>query len=180
MTHSEPRTKINVGSSHRKLPGFINIDIEPDANPDVLCDITKGIPLPPKSAELIRANHVLEHLNEDAWQNKFDMSRTLLEFSRLLTDDGRVEIEVPSPQGQDAVRIQHYTVYSHHRLRRIFGFYFQSVKCTGGDTWIQSKLLWPFFVVLARFDPFWGNVYRFTLTKPIRRDKIVIYDREGQ
>lgn len=171
-------TKINVGSSHRKQAGFINIDIDPESQPDIICDISKGIPLPSRSAELIVANHILEHLNEDAWQEKFDMSRALLEFSRILTDDGVVEIEVPSPQGEDAVRIQHYTIYGWQRLRRIFSFYFESVHCRGTGTWVQARGVWPLFALLGRVDPFWGNVYRFKLRKPIRRNEIVIYDRE--
>lgn len=101
---------LNAGSSHRKRDGYVNVDIGSSGRPDMVCDL-QALPFRAHSFERITCNHVLEHLNEDMWQEKAEMSRAVLEFSRVLTENGICEVEVPSPQGEDAVRGQHYTVY---------------------------------------------------------------------
>ena len=36
--------KINLGSGHWKLEGWVNVDIDPDSEPDVLADLSEPLP----------------------------------------------------------------------------------------------------------------------------------------
>ena len=53
--------KLNLGCNDFKLKGFINIDIDPRVNPDVVADVCK-LPYEDNSVEEIYAGHVLEHI----------------------------------------------------------------------------------------------------------------------
>lgn len=54
--------KINLGSGKRKMEGFINIDIQERVNPDLVCDVSKGLPYEDSTVEEIRAYDFLEHI----------------------------------------------------------------------------------------------------------------------
>tara|TARA_Y100000034_G_scaffold72127_1_gene86983 strand:+ start:4876 stop:5346 length:471 start_codon:yes stop_codon:yes gene_type:complete len=56
--------KLNLGSFTEKFPGYLNVDIDPGVNPDICCDIEKGIPLEDNSVTEIKANMILEHIND--------------------------------------------------------------------------------------------------------------------
>lgn len=82
-----------VGSGRHRLKGFkhaeINIqkaNIEP---PEFLCDITKSIPLPDNSVDLIFSRHTVEHLTYSQLKNHF------LECNRLIKVDGLIRMCLP-------------------------------------------------------------------------------------
>lgn len=54
--------KINLGSGHHKLAGYVNIDNRASVNPDVLCDITEGLPFDDNSVDEVLALEFLEHI----------------------------------------------------------------------------------------------------------------------
>ncbi|MFT9400710.1 class I SAM-dependent methyltransferase [Acetobacter sp.] len=81
--------KLYVGSRDYKPEGYASVDIDPAYNPDILCDITKGIPCETGSIEEIVAGHVLEHLE---WPDSF---WTLAEFSRILQVGGILKVAIP-------------------------------------------------------------------------------------
>ena len=95
--------KLDIGCGRRKEEGYIGLDKEPKPNIDVIGDI-RALPFKNNIADEIKCIHVLEHLNEDAWQGYYEISEAIAEFARVLKDDGKVIIEVPSPQSEDAVR----------------------------------------------------------------------------
>lgn len=53
---------LNIGSGNNKLPGFINVDIEPGA--DVVADVTRGLPFNSNSVDGIYSEHFIEHLSQ--------------------------------------------------------------------------------------------------------------------
>ena len=56
-------TKINLGSGFRKLEGgFINIDNRPETNPDMVLDVTEGLPFGDDSVDTVVAKDFLEHI----------------------------------------------------------------------------------------------------------------------
>ena len=79
--------KLNVGCGKVKLPGWTNIDIEPDA--DLVMDVRKGLPFEDCSVDFIYSEHVLEHLTFA------EGGKALGEFYRCLKDRGCVRIAMP-------------------------------------------------------------------------------------
>lgn len=84
--------KINAGSGHNKLDGYINIDNQTAYNPDIVHDLNiTPWPFEDNSVEEIILCHTLEHLGEKTetylkiWQ----------EMYRILQPDGIVNITVP-------------------------------------------------------------------------------------
>lgn len=55
--------KLNLGGGNEKKEGFINIDIIPFPEVDIVHDLNKGIPLPDNSVIEIYSNHTMEHLD---------------------------------------------------------------------------------------------------------------------
>lgn len=79
--------KLNVGCGEVKLPGWVNIDIEPGA--DLVIDIRKGLPFDDSSVDFIYSEHVLEHLTFEEGE------KILREFYRCLKIGGVLRIAMP-------------------------------------------------------------------------------------
>jgi SAM-dependent methyltransferase len=70
----------------------VRVDIDPDAAPDVLADITDMSPVPAGVADAVWTAHCVEHLYEH------DIPIALAEIRRILKDDGFGCIVVPDLQ----------------------------------------------------------------------------------
>lgn len=55
-------SKLNIGCGNDKLKGFVNLDISPLVNPDVVCDIEYGIPFDDNTFDEVLANNVLTQI----------------------------------------------------------------------------------------------------------------------
>ena len=55
--------KLNLGCFDKKLPGFVNVDIREDVNPDVLDNAFTLDTFGKDSVDLIYCCHTLEHLD---------------------------------------------------------------------------------------------------------------------
>lgn len=82
--------KLNLGCGDRKLLGFINIDIDERAKPDLVWDLNK-IPYPfeDESVDYILSESNLEHLLIDVYD-------FLKECKRILKYEGTLEILTPN------------------------------------------------------------------------------------
>jgi len=81
--------KLHLGCFHKKIHGFVNVDIREDIHPDVVDDIFKLDKFEDNSADLIYASHVLEHV--DRHHAKLALNR----WSKVLKPNGIVRIAVP-------------------------------------------------------------------------------------
>ena len=54
--------KLNLGSGYRNKEGYINIDINEQCKPDVVLDITQGLPYDDSTIDEVRAWDILEHI----------------------------------------------------------------------------------------------------------------------
>lgn len=79
--------KLNLGCGKRKLPGFVNVDVQ--GEPDILADV-RSVPLADGCADEVHAYHVIEHFY--LW----DVPAVLGEWRRLLKDGGLLVLELPS------------------------------------------------------------------------------------
>lgn len=83
--------KINLGSGKRPKPGFLNIDIYPDA--DVTLDLRRTLPFDSNCCELIFSEHCFEHFEYPA-----QISGLLQECLRVLKSGGKLILSVPDTE----------------------------------------------------------------------------------
>lgn len=80
--------KLNLGCGQFKKEGYINIDIDPEVKPDFVHNLNEfPYPFPDNHFDLIKADHVLEHLD-----NAFIVMK---ELHRILKPNGELVIKVP-------------------------------------------------------------------------------------
>lgn len=88
--------KINLGCGKRKMPGFINIDIQERVNPDLVCDITEGLPYEENTVDEVVAIDFIEHLERP------EVMRLMDEIHRVLKPGGKFFHRTPSGEGRGA------------------------------------------------------------------------------
>jgi predicted SAM-dependent methyltransferase len=84
--------KLNLGSSHRLLPGYVNVDGLAERRPDVVCDVSRLGFARDNEYDLVRASHILEHFALG------DLSEVLAEWRRVLKTGGHLVVCVPNHQ----------------------------------------------------------------------------------
>jgi GT2 family glycosyltransferase/predicted SAM-dependent methyltransferase len=81
------KTLLNVGCGDHKIPNFINVDINPNA--DICFDVRKGLPFKNSSIDGIYSEHFIEHLSQS---NGISFFR---ECRRVLKSSGCIRIATP-------------------------------------------------------------------------------------
>ena len=84
--------KLNIGCGKDIRAGFVNIDWNPWAGVDVVCDAC-ALPFADESAAYILANDILEHFS---WR---ETRAVLGGWTRVLKAKGLLELRVPSLEG---------------------------------------------------------------------------------
>lgn len=81
--------KINLGGGYKRYEGFLNVDIDPLTNPDILINVETGdFPIPDNSVDEVRAYHILEHVGEGFFH-------LMQELYRVCKDGAIIDIQVP-------------------------------------------------------------------------------------
>lgn len=91
-----PGVRLNLGCGYRKIEGYINIDNRAIVEPDLLCDVTLGLPYSENSVDEIRAYDFMEHIPIGK------VIPVMEEFYRVLKSNGILEIFVPSTDSRGA------------------------------------------------------------------------------
>jgi SAM-dependent methyltransferase len=94
--------RLNLGCGYAPIPNFVNIDNRPEVNPDVVCDISKGLPYPDSSVDEIRAFDFIEHLE------RHEVLALMDEIYRVLKPHGRFWHQTPSDDGRGAWQDPHH------------------------------------------------------------------------
>ncbi len=81
--------KLHLGCGGALKPGYINVDMRTDLPNDMQADCC-ALPFANDTAELVEANHLIEHLG------RHDAERALREWNRVLRPGGRLIIECPN------------------------------------------------------------------------------------
>ena len=84
---SKDNLKIVLGGGPKKTEGWLNLDILPSPEVDIVCDLNQGIPLPDNSVTAVSARHLLEHLD--------DTAKIMEEIWRVAKPEAVVSIKVP-------------------------------------------------------------------------------------
>lgn len=82
------RIRLHLGCGSVRLPGWINVDRTPSPAIDLLLDLGSGLPI--RRADLIFAEHFLEHLDPEAGL------RLLRECRQVLGEDGILRLSTPN------------------------------------------------------------------------------------
>jgi predicted SAM-dependent methyltransferase len=75
---------LHLGCGKRKIPGFVNVDIQKYDSVDVVGDITQGLPFEENSVDLIYSCAVIEHFNRNSWKNVLKYWYSLLKPGGIL------------------------------------------------------------------------------------------------
>lgn len=82
-----------MGCGHHRMKGFIHVEINigksKSGPPDILADMTEGVPVSDQTADLIFSRATLEHLTYR------ELINHLLESNRILKDGGAIRMVVP-------------------------------------------------------------------------------------
>ena len=80
-------SKLNIGCGYRPKMDFINLDYDPIVNPDMVRDISEGLPFDSDKFEEIYSSHVIEHVK--------DVLFFMYEIWRVSKNKARIEILAP-------------------------------------------------------------------------------------
>ncbi len=84
-----------MGSGGKKLPGYVNVDSNPEEHPDVVCNLSwECWPWADDSVDAVAAFHVLEHVGP----LPDDLFWFLKELYRVCKPGARVDVIVPHPR----------------------------------------------------------------------------------
>ena len=81
--------KINLGSGHWKLPGWVNVDIDFESRPEVLADLSAPLPFRASVADFMHTEDFLDQLDLQGAR------RFLRECHRILKPGGVIRILTP-------------------------------------------------------------------------------------
>ncbi|HEY8243457.1 MAG TPA: methyltransferase domain-containing protein [Casimicrobiaceae bacterium] len=82
-------TLVNLGSGPHKLPGFVNVDLDAAGRPDVVADLSRGLPFADACADAIFTEDFVAQLEPDA------LLRFLAECRRMLKPGGTLRVLTP-------------------------------------------------------------------------------------
>lgn len=88
--------RVNLGCGFGRLDGFCNVDSRPETKPDLVLDVTEGLPWPDSSVQEVRAHDFLEHVPADKVPFVID------EIWRVLAPGGVLDHFTPSTDGRGA------------------------------------------------------------------------------
>jgi len=94
--------KLNLGSGFRPQSDHINLDIRPEVNPDIICNIEEGLPFKDNCLDAVMAFDVLEHIHLGKTVEAIE------EIYRVLKPEGRLSVFVPSADGRGAFMDPHH------------------------------------------------------------------------
>jgi predicted SAM-dependent methyltransferase len=88
--------KLNIGSGEKKQSGYINLDIIPYANIDVVANLDKKLPFKNNQFSEVNAFHVLEHVK--------DLVFTLTELHRVCKPGAIIKMKSPYYKSKGAFK----------------------------------------------------------------------------
>jgi len=109
------KVKIDLGAGFTNIPGYIKVDKHPhDGNTNVICNFeTQPLPFEDSFVDIIRACHILEHINNLKW--------FMEECYRILKPNGLMHIVVPCVPAQLAYQDPtHVRVFTDETIKKYF------------------------------------------------------------
>ncbi|WDA36395.1 class I SAM-dependent methyltransferase [Sphingobium sp. YC-XJ3] len=115
LAESKQTRKINIGCGYDKRPGYLNVDMDPACEPDVLLVDNDFSQFERHSFDEVLAHDVLEHIPRSETAN------ALLEWAELLPKGGRLVFQTSNILGVADLISQHQ-MYELHAKYTVFLF----------------------------------------------------------
>lgn len=150
--------KLNLGSGNKKYSEFINIDDDPNTNPDYLInldDINIHLPFKDSSVDEIKAHHILEHIGDG-------YIPLLKEIYRICKNGALIDVLVPHHQHDifydDPTHKRPITVSGMYLFSKKFNI--QDIERKGSSSTLGLKYDIDFEVIDFSFDydPFYVSM----------------------
>jgi len=125
--------KLNLGSGYTKMDGYVNIDIDKNWNPDIVCDIRK-LPYPDDHADEIFSSHTLEHFYIRECHD------VLKEWKRILKKDCPIVLVVPNVQNAAKLFVEN-KIPDEFFLERLAGADQQATEYMPHYNWFWNRRL---------------------------------------
>jgi len=90
MGERDREIKLNIGCGNKKYDTYINIDIDPKYEPDIITSATNLSMFCDESVSEILAYHLIEHLTFN------EVETALKEWNRVLKTGGKLILELPN------------------------------------------------------------------------------------
>lgn len=104
--------KLNMGCGEKQVKDYIGLDIK-DNGQEIVCDITKCIPLPDDSVVELISSHVVEHIKTD------DIENLIKEMIRVSAPGAIWAISCPHSDSDQAYFACHVSLWDERRWRGI-------------------------------------------------------------
>ena len=88
----QEKVKINLGSGHWKLEGWVNVDIDLESLPDVAANLSGGLPFATGAARLMHTEDFIDQLEIEK------AAEFLRECHRILAPGGILRVLTPDMQ----------------------------------------------------------------------------------
>lgn len=86
---TQETVRINLGSGHWKLPGWVNVDLDPGSRPDVCADLAAPLPFRDACADFLHTEDFIDQLELG------QARRFLRECHRILKPGGALRVLTP-------------------------------------------------------------------------------------
>ena len=96
---------LNLGCGFKKIPGYVNIDMREEVEPDLVCDVIEGLPYEDNSVDMIIAHDFLEHIPIGK------TIQVITEIWRVLKPGGKFDSLTPSTRGDGAFMDPHHVSF---------------------------------------------------------------------
>jgi len=103
---------LNLGCGAQRLDGYIGID-KRDVGQEMIWDITKGIPFPDNSVDVVFSSHFIEHMDDDQSIELFK------EIYRVLKVKGKTHHRCPHQTHPTAYYWGHKTFWNEAKVGAI-------------------------------------------------------------
>jgi len=178
------KVEIDLGSGWKKHPGSIGFDWKRYPNVDVICDLSKSIPLRNECVDRVYSSHFLEHLHNHEAVN------LLREITRVCKPQARVLIQVPYWSYEAAMFLGHRHTLPPRQFedfetrRRVFfgtGNSFRVIKITYHYASGAKEFCRKLGITLEEGRKFLNNiVYDMTIELEVVKTNILIaFDVDG-
>lgn len=116
--------RLNLGSGFRPLKGYVNVDYRKECRPDLLCDVSEGLPYKDETVSEVVAVDFLEHIPIGKTVGVIE------EIYRVLIPNGRFQSLTPSTDGRGAFQdpthvsfwnINSWLYYTDQKHRELYG-----------------------------------------------------------